>query len=162
MYRKAFGWTLLLISWPIVWLSLVCFLLLVFDCIISPVIFLWTGELASYWDPALAEAWRLGGDIFGNSDLPDTRQEPRLQTTLKGVDLLVNKCWQMQLDFYGRLKLIALGLIVGAPIAGVGLIASALELREASNYLAWPGIFLAWPTELAWCLGILNPLFGVY
>ena len=147
MVRKAFGWLLLLISWPMFYVAFVCFLLLIFDCVISPVMFLWSGDLTSIWNPAIAESWEMFGE---------------LETPLKGFDLLINQCWHMQLDFYGRLKLIAIGVFIGVPVAILGLIASSLEAYDANMIFGLPGMFLAWPVEIAWCLGILNLFFDLY
>ena len=148
MLGKLFHWFMSSICLALGTAAFFCFLFLIVDCLISPLVFLFTGELKSVISAGITRI------VFIASQIIESNLPLQLNTGLKGFDLMVNTYWEWQQDFYGRLKVIILGLL-----AFTYFLFNRREVDLSSDTLQGGALIFGLP--LAWPIAVFSWLWFV-
>ena len=141
MIQKSAVWLLDLIFSALMFVGIYALIVMIFDVLLSPVVFILTGELESVVSKAIINCF-----YFVEETLPLRQSLSNVSsaTGLKGVDLMTTHFWEWQQSFYGRLKIVLIGLL-GAGYFWILRDATSKDsdLFEAlytllSLYLVWP------------------------
>ena len=141
MIQKSAVWLLDLIFGSLTIVGIFIFFATIVDLILSPLIFIWTGELESVVSKAIINCFYFVEEVL---KLTQSLVSVTSATGLKGLDLMTNNFWEWQQSFYGRLKILSIGSLGAAyfwffrdaQLQDSDLLESTVWL--VTLYLAWP------------------------
>jgi len=109
--QKSAVWLLDLIFGSLTIVGIFIFFATIVDLILSPLIFIWTGELESVVSKAIINCFYFVEEAL---KLTQSLVSVTSATGLKGLDLMTNNLWEWQQSFYGRLKILSIGSLGAA------------------------------------------------
>ena len=163
MIQKTILWFLDVAFGALAVIGIFIFFPIMFDLFVSPLMFIWTGEMASIVSKAVLQSLNAMDYMM---ELEQSLLSVRAATGLKGFDLMTTGFWEWQQDFYGRFKIFLLGLVgiayfwffrkdvkVDSEIYqyAVGAIAIYLGWPLTLAYLVWPFLLI---TEIPKLFGL--------
>ena len=165
MIQKSAVWLLDLIFGALMIVGIFIFFATIVDLILSPLVFIWTGELESVVSIAISNCFYFAEETL---KLTQSLVSVTSATGLKGLDLMTNNFWEWQQSFYGRLKILSIGSL-GAAYFWLFRDAQLQDsdLLQSTVWLVF--LYLMWPIALAYLVlpfmlvsnGVVL-LFGVF
>lgn len=146
MIQKSAIWLLDLIFGALTVIGIFTFIAMTIDLLLSPAVFIWTGELESVISKAIINCFYFVEEAL---ELTQSLASVTAATGLKGLDLMTTNFWDWQQSFYGRLKIVLIGSL-GAAYFWIFRDAT-LQHSDLLESLIWlVALYLAWPMALSY------------